>query len=432
MSEPFISIEARSAKGRVILGAAILISLAFAWFGIRWQLGTMLAELTPPNDPKAKYAADTAANLAPSEPLAAWLKAETKKDLFSPVNIDSSLRRYEDVIRLAPNDYRWWVELGRVDEQAERVDRAEMAFRRSTELAPSYAFPRWHLGNFLLRENRPDEAFAELRKTTENDVTYREQIFSLAWDYFDHDPSKVEALAADTPEVRASLALFYAARGQAADSLRVWNTLDDAQKAEHPQVARTIAQALTEKKFYRQGLEFSRQVGIDPDAQAETVTNGGFEKALGSPDDTYYGWNVERTDNKLDIATDSSVKHQGSRALRLNFRTYVKPELGNPWQIVATQPRANYILHFWARTENLKSAGMPTVEVVDPSDNRLIVSSPSISTGTNDWQEFSIEFKAPEAVDGVFIRVARSYCGDACPIVGILWLDDFSLARSSH
>ena len=429
MPEPFIRVSSREGKGRLILGVAIVAALGFAWFGIRWQLGTMLAELTPPNEPTAKYAASEAADLSPRDPLAVWLKAETEKDFFNSDNVEASVRRYENVVRLAPDDYRWWVELGRADGQAEYSDRAEMAFRRSVELAPSYAFPRWQFGNFLLRENRPAEAFDELRQITENDLTYREQVFSLAWDYFEHDPAKLEALASDTPEVRSSLALFYAARGQAADSLRIWNTLNDTQKAEHPQTARIIAQALTEKKFYRQGLEFSRQVGIDPDAQSETVTNGGFEKALGTPEDNYYGWNVERTDNKLDIATDSSVKHQGNRALRLNFRTYVRAELGNPWQIVGTQPGTSYVLHFWARTENLKSAGMPTVEVVDPSDNRLIATSPAINAGTNDWQEFSIEFKAPEAVDGVFVRVARSYCGDACPIVGILWLDDFSLNR---
>ena len=229
--------------------------------------------------------------------------------------------------------------------------------------------------------------------------------------------------------MRASLALFYAAHGQAADSLRLWNTLSDDQKAENPQTAKTIAQALTEKKFFRQGIEFSRQVGIDPDAQAEVVTNGGFERPLGTSDDNYYGWNVERGDNKLDIAADSSVKHSGNRSLKINFRTYVKPELSNPWQIVAAQPGEAFTLHFWARTENLRSAGMPLIEVLDPGDNRLIAaSSPSIPTGTNDWQEFRIDFKAPDGSDGFVVRLARSYC-EGCPLVGLLWLDDFSLTK---
>ena len=429
MSDPLINISTRDIKGRVILAAAVIVALGLAWFGIRWQLGSMLAELTSTSDPKARSVASAARNLSPADPLAAWLGASSNRDLFAAEAIDPSIRRFEDVVRLSPNDYRWWIELGRIDEQAERFESAEVAFRQATLLAPSYAFPRWQLGNFLLRQGRSDEAFDELRRSTEKNQTYREQVFSLAWDYFDHDPAKVEMLAADSPDVRVNLALFYAARSQAADSLRMWNTLTDEQKAENPQIAKIIAQALTEKKFFRQGLEFSRQVGIDPEAQAEAVTNGGFEKPLGSAEASHYGWNVERSERQLDVSTDSSVKHQGNRSLRMNFRTYVKAQLGNPWQNIAVEPGRNYSLHFWARTENLRSAGMPLLEVVDVNDYRLITASPALSTGTNDWQEFSMDFRAPENSDGVIIRVGRAYCGDACPIVGLLWLDDFVLTK---
>jgi len=428
MPEPIITLNIGGTKGRLVAGLMIILAIAFAWFAVRWQLGTMLAELTPPNDPSAKSVANEAHYLAPGDPLAAWLAANTELDRFSQDGIEASARAFENVVRLSPNDYRWWIELGRIDEQAERNPQAEAAFRQAITLAPTYAYPRWQFGNFLLRQGRSDEAFGELRKTTENNLTYREQVFSLAWDYFDHDPARVEALAADTPDVRASLALFYAAHGQAADSLRLWNTLSDDQKAENPQTAKTIAQALTEKKFFRQGLEFSRQVGIDPDAQAETITNGGFERPLGSPEDNYYGWNVERGDNKLDIAGDSSVKHSGNRSLKMNFRIYVKPDLSNPWQVVAAQPGREYAFHFWARTENLRSAGMPVVEVLDPADNRLIAASSAMPTGTNDWQEFTIDFRAPDSSDGFVIRVARSYC-EGCPLVGLLWLDDLSLTK---
>jgi hypothetical protein len=429
MAEPLIVINSRSATGRIILIGALVIALAFVWFGVRWQLGTMLAELTPTNDPNVKNLAAAAHKLSPGDPLAAWLVATSTKNFFSPDRIEPSVQAFENVVRLSPNDYRWWIELGRAAEQAEMTDRAEAAFRRSIELAPKYAYPRWQMGNFLLRSGRVDEAFAELRHAAENNYTYRDQVFSLAWDYFDHDQARVEALAADTPESRVSLAYFYAVRGQAADSLRIWNTLDDEQKSANSSIAKTIAQAFTERKYFRQGLEFSRQIGIDPEAQMETITNGGFEKALGTPEDNHYGWNVERGENKLDISSDSSVKHGGNRSLKINFRTFVKPQLANPWQIVAVQPGARYLLRFWVRTENLRSAGMPLFEVVETNEYRLLSASPAVATGTNDWQEMTVEFQVPDNTDGVVIRLARAYCGDACLLVGILWVDDLSLEK---
>jgi hypothetical protein len=429
MSDSPITFMIRGSKARFLAVISIILSLVLAWFGVRWQIGTMLSELTPPNDPTVKSTAKAAQGFAPRDPLSAWLVAVSTQDIFSPQGLSNSVKAFEDVVRLSPKDYRWWIELGRIDEQADRPAQAEAAFRQAAALAPSYAYPRWQLGNFLLRQGRPDEAFAELRKTTENNLTYREQVFSLAWDYFDHDPARVEALSADKPDVRVSLASFYATHSEAADALRVWNTLSDQQKADNSQTAKAIAQTLTERKFFRQGLEFSRQAGIDPDAQEDAVSNGGFEKALGSPDDNFYGWNVERSDNKLDISLDPSVRHTGNRSLRMNFRTYVKPELSNPWQFVVIRSAGLYSLHFWARTENLRSAGMPTVEVLDPTDNRLIAASSPMATGTNDWQEFSIDFKSPDKADAVVVRVSRSYCGEACPIFGLLWLDDFSLVR---
>ena len=58
-----------------------------------------------------------------------------------------------------------------------------------------------------------------------------------------------EMVAASGPDVRATLASFYAARGRAEDALRVWDTLTDEQKAPHEAIARSIAQGLHDRKF---------------------------------------------------------------------------------------------------------------------------------------------------------------------------------------
>jgi hypothetical protein len=43
----------------------------------------------------------------------------------------------------------------------------------------------------------------------------------------------------------------------------------------------------------------------------------------------------------------------------------------------------------------------------------------------------SVEFTAPSNAEAVAIRFDRAYCGDACPIVGTLWVDDFKLEKIS-
>ena len=183
-----IVIDARRFAGRALLAVVILLVAASTWFAVRSLLGNMLAELTPTTQPDSGEIAAVALRMAPNDPTTRWLAASKERDTFTDESIDRSVSMFEDVVRSSPYDFRWWIELGRAYEQAERPERAEPAFLRSLELAPSYTFPHWQYGNFLLRQGRSDEAFAELTQATEKSVLFREQVFSLAWDYCDKDP----------------------------------------------------------------------------------------------------------------------------------------------------------------------------------------------------------------------------------------------------
>lgn len=49
---------------RTILVTVTVAAIAFAWFSIRWQLGDMLGELTPPSSPDSASAADLAVSMS--------------------------------------------------------------------------------------------------------------------------------------------------------------------------------------------------------------------------------------------------------------------------------------------------------------------------------------------------------------------------------
>ncbi len=429
MAISVISFDSKSINGRLVILAALIIALALAWFGVRWQIGNMLGELTPPAQDNALAVAQAAIGLAPRDPLPQWLLATKQKEEFTPESIEASVRSFEETVRKSPNDFRWWIELGRAYEQAERIPDAEKAFKRAVEIAPAYTFPQWQIGNFYLRQDRVDEAFAFLTRATEKSIVYREQVFALAWDYFDKDPARLEQLAADTPDVRVSLAQFYAQRGAAADSLRIWKAIPESEKARHPQILKNITQYLFAKRFYRETLSFARELGVDPDARFETVSNAGFEHALAESENSLFGWKVNRSDGKLEISTDSSAKFEGLRSLKLNFKGFAKPDLFNPTQIVAVEPRARYRLTFMLKVENLRTGGEPLLEIVDANSDISIARSPRFPLGTHDWQQWQVEFVVPEKCDGITIRTTRESCGEVCAVNGVLWYDAFELER---
>ena len=421
--------DSKAIKARVVLVAAIVVALVFGWVAVRRQFGGMIAELTAVNDPNAVTAAELARSMAPSDPITMWLKATIEKNVFSPERTAAAVKMFEDTVRLSPYDFRWWIELGRAYEQADMPERAEAALKRATELAPTYTFPRWQLGNFYLRQDRSDEAFVQFKIATENNQTYREQVFSLAWDYFEKDTSKLEQVIADKPDVYASLALFYGGRGQAADSLRIWNKLDDTAKASHPQYISVIAQGLYEKRHFPQALEFAKQLGMDQDAVPNSITNGGFEHGITDEKETRFGWKLFRTDNKFDASGDTTIKRSGVRSLKINFRKFNKAELSNVWQNVVVEPGKAYKLSAWVRTENLRSGGNPQLQIVNANDDKILTNSAAFANGTNDWTQVTLDFTAPENCNGIVLRTVRSFCGEDCPIVGTIWYDDFELKK---
>jgi tetratricopeptide (TPR) repeat protein len=421
-------VDSRRLPVRIGLLVAIIFALFFLWLAARWQIGNMLAEFTSTTDPNVQPVADFSASLAPADPMANWFRASSERDIFTPEKLDASLKKYETVVRLAPYDYRWWIELGRAREQAEDVAGAEAAFLRAISLAPAYTYPHWQAGNFYLRQGETEKAFAELKKAAENNPVYRLQVFSTIWDYFDKDTARLEQLAGDAPGVRSDLALFYASKERAADALRVWDTLTPEQKKENESDAKIIAQALFEKRYFRSAIGFTREVGIETEAEAEKFQNAGFESSIGREGDTYFNWKVIPTE-KVDVRLDPSQKRSGNRSLRLAFNGFAAAQYYQTYQIVAVEPNAKYRLSFWLRTENLKSAGNPLIEIVNANDDRLIKNTEAFPGGSNEWQEMKIEFVAPPNAEGVQIRVGRAFCGTQCPLFGSIWLDDFQISR---
>lgn len=420
-------LDARQLSVRVAIVVSIIFVLAFGWFAIRWQLGNMLAELTVPTEASARNTARIAADLAPGDPLANWLLVNTAAGAAKDED-DAAKFNIGRVVKLSPADFRWWIEYGRDREQAGDFEAAETALQKAVGLAPNYVFPRWQLGNFYLRRSRSDEAFSELAQTASSGSVYREQVFSLGWEYFEQDTRRLEQIAGRAPDARADLAKFYAAKNRAEDSLRIWNTLTEAEKQSNQSGALVIARALYDKNLLRSAREFVRQIGIEPDAQAETVQNGGFEKPIGEAADVYFGWRVSPVE-KIDVKLDPTQKREGNRSLRVAFSGYADPSLYIIYQMVTVEPKTRYRLSFWLRTENLQSAGAPNLEIYNTTDVKQIAASAPFPLGANDWRLMNVEFVTPENIEGVGLRTTRAFCGENCPITGAFWYDDFKLEK---
>ena len=124
--------------------------------------------------------------------------AGLEKRSLLPGDLEDAARHYEEAVRLSPNDYRFWLDLGLTREELGDRAGGEKALRRAVELAPFYANPHWYLGNLLLRAGRGDEAFAELRRAAEADAKLRPQLFNAAWTVYGQNVDEIKKVVGDS------------------------------------------------------------------------------------------------------------------------------------------------------------------------------------------------------------------------------------------
>ncbi|MEJ7624436.1 MAG: hypothetical protein WKF34_10635 [Pyrinomonadaceae bacterium] len=414
-----VKIDGRRPAVRVALAAVVLLTFLTCWFAVRWQLANLLATVTRPTDQSAADIARTAIAWSPQDP-SAWAHAASSQNSLA-------VEHFSHAVLLAPNDYRWRIEHGRALEQRAQYEEAETQFRKAVGLAPSYAKPRWHLGNFLLRREREVEAFAEFKVAAANDFDYRNQVFSLAWEYYQKDAGKLSELAGETDEGAARLSFFLASRGRGDESLAAWQRI--AVPAPYDALRGEIAEGLFLQGQFRSALYFEREYGANGTASVGAVSNGSFEANLTPESRSRFGWVLSEPDSKIEISPDSRIRRDGERSLRVAFRNFTRLETPHLSQTVAVEPSIAYRLSFWLRTENLRTGSSLVVDVVNTDVGSPLGRAPLVATPVPDWTLVTVEFRTPQNCQGILIRTGRLPCGDDCAVSGVIWYDGFELNK---
>ena len=269
MSDQIALINVRPVWARAPLAVVAVLALYAAWHGVRWGVGNTMAETAPAsyaNDPTAALeSAEAAARLSPNDPATHLMVARLSQLSFAPEGVTRALGEYEKAAALAPNDYLVWLEAGRARAALGDREGGIAMLRRSVELAPNYAQPRWHLGNALLRSGDAEAAFAELRLAADADSTLRPQVFNLAWQVYAPDMARVIDVVGKTPEARAQLVGVLTARQRFDDALAVWGSIGEAERRERPENGVGLARALYARGSYHLAVRTLHEAGSASD-----------------------------------------------------------------------------------------------------------------------------------------------------------------------
>jgi tetratricopeptide (TPR) repeat protein len=432
MPQELIQINVRKLPIKMLLIVLLAGAGVWSYFVVRWYLGNTLAEYYNPAESNLDVAR-RAASMAPADPLTHWRIAQVSQKILPLDQQAQAIAEYEKAASLSPNDYRFWMSLGTAYEQAGEVAKAEENLKRAVTLAPSYAFPRWYLGNLLLRNGRYDEAFSELRLAAEADPELLPQQFSLIWAVFSDDFEALKKAVGESPETRARFALYLLEQKRTEDGLRLWNDMSlEKKKANRDSGESIITSLKNEFRFYDALKVWNEITNERYHTEVGRVFDGGFEEALSYGPDTLFGWQVKNAP-QMQIGIDPARSHSGERSLRLTFQVRVNLEAINVSQLVPVQTQTEYDFECYVRTEKLDSGSTPQVQIIDATNGSVLASSEMAPGGTNDWNRISLSFKVPEKSEAVILKIVRVSCSTdetpVCPIFGSVWYDDFSFKR---
>ena len=428
-----VHVDVRNPIVRIVLILLLLAAAVWSYFAVRWYIGNTLAEYFNPAPTDFKVA-NMAVEFAPKDPLTHWRLAQVSQKLLPLDQQAHTIAEYERAVILSPNDYRFWMALGTAHEQIGDSAKGEQALKRAVALAPSYSYPRWYLGNLLLRSGRYEEAFKELRLAAEADADLEPQQFNFLWAIYSDNLDALKTAMGEGSERRARFALYLLNRQRHDDGLRVWDSLSGDEKKTNREIGNSMVANLLVVRRYHDAMRVWNSIAANERYRAEVdhIFDGSFEDAINYGPEMVFAWQV-KTAPQLEIGIDPTKSNGGARSLRIVFQVRSNLESLDISQLVPVAPNSEYDFEYYFTTDKLESGSVPMVQVIDAYSAQLLATSEQAPSGSTPWTRVGLSFKTSDKTEGVMLKVVRQKCSDEetpiCPIFGSIWYDDFSIKR---
>jgi hypothetical protein len=430
MSKELIQLKIRKPllSGAVVL--FLLCAAGFSYLAITWYAGNTLAENFV-GDERDLDVGRFATTLAPKDPLTHWRLGLMSEAADPVTGSGDAIPEYEKAVSLSPNDYRFWIALGMAQERAGDPAKGEHAMRKAISLAPSYAIPRWYLGNLLVRAGKYDEAFGELRRASEANPELAGQMFNLIWSVYGADYDSISKALNHRPAALGTFAYYLLNRGKFDEGLRVWSGLTPEEKSDNKSIGEGLVTTLINSKRYYDAMNVWNDIAphLSSRAVMDQIVDGSFEHVSNYGPEMAFSWQVKT--RQIQIEIDPNESHTGRRSLRLVFQVRLRHEPVIATDLIPVSPDTQYDFEFYVQTKKLQSGATPFIQIKNAADDLVLATSPDAPNGDKDWIHVSVPFKTPPGSQAVMVQVMRGGCADTdvCPIFGTLWYDDFSLKR---
>jgi hypothetical protein len=354
----------------------------------------------------------------------------------------SAIDAYKKALSLDPRSADTWLDLGTVYESEGKIDDARNAFVQAKRVYPLSPEVSWRYGNFLLRRDELDPAFAQIKHAVEADPKRAPAAFALRM-RFEPDAKSVgdrvnSALNRVLPESQAAylgVVSALAAQEKPDQALAVWSKLATL----HPQIQLSDSYALLElllhkrliddaQRVWAQALAFSN-VSRPQGPPGSVVWDGGFgSNVIGGG----FTWRYAPFVGGVVTTLDTKEKHSGNRSLRLTFNGLSNVNFNDVCQYVPVQPSTSYRFSSWVMTRSLSTDQGVRFGLHSIGDSASRVAWTDDVEGTQPWTKIELPWTSGSDVRELQICVSRMPSAKFdSKIRGSAWIDDVALVPES-
>ena len=330
--------------------------------------------------------------------------------------------------RLSPHDYRPWLLLGSIQEYKGDLQSAEESVRSALQLAPNDLGTHWQLGTLLLTRGNLAGSLQEYRVASLGDPAYFEAALKMVWSGSGGKVDAVRAITPNNPRATLGLARFLLEQSRPLESAAVFREIDRDALLGNPETSHYLNRLITAGQLTLAHDLWCVLLDRDSEtseAATNLIWNGGFESDI-LLDFAQFDWSIQPS-NYARVSIDSNVAHGGHRSLRVDFlgreTTRLDEEIK---QLTLVRPGARYQLDYYVKTDGVVAPQGPRVVVTAATQRDWIAASDPAPSGSNDWQQRSLEFAAPSRAITVAIKQRPKFSYED-PTHGTVWFDDFRI-----
>jgi len=408
-----------------LLAVSAVVAFGLAFFSIRNALAVQQAETG------TRAGLQTAVRLEPGDFNNWYLLGRYWQYSLDEANPSLAIANLRRALSLNPRAADVWLDLAAVYEYQGDISAARDAFLQARKAYPISAAISWQYGNFLLRQDQVDAAFAEIRRATYIEPKRSAEAFSRCWRINPDANAVVDAVIPPDRDAYLVVMRELAFSNEVSAALGVWQRL----LAIHPRMNPSDIIFFTDLLIQRHRVDEARRIW-DQAARLSQITlndppnsvlwDGGFESNVSGGG---FAWAFPVASTGVQSAFDTRQKHSGKQSLRLFFDGRHNTSYDGVCNNLYVQPGTTYRFSAWLRAQALTTDEGVRFRLQSWSDRGASSYVDSQDTrGTQPWTSMEMSWTPGDDVRQARVCILRIASRGMNPhIQGTIWVDDVAV-----